>query len=559
LESLRECWSDSAWAEICLRHLECIASRSIPRDGKSVPFGGYPRLRARQRLAFKLPEWKAGFLWGPPGTGKTWTLGRLLASFLLQNRSAKVLLLSTTNNAIDIALVETDRAIKEVEPNEREAPALRKACKRIGNQYVASNYAGRSHLIPAQDPQLLAQLAALEASRPPKENVREYSRWKEAAEKIRSLLRVRALEVLCSSRLAAMTTTRAAFGLEDLRSLGRFDLVVFDEASQVGLAHAAALIPLGTRAVFAGDPRQLAPITRAESILVDKWLGQSVFAHMDESAGYTCMLDEQSRMAPTICKAVSTTFYGGKLRVAKECASNREWLEAHTPVRVRQLGGQVSGYLHMVAQAGEWSQQWHGFTRSASADVVVSIVDMLSPLMSREQILVVTPFRAQRALIRYRLKQNRIRDVAVSTAHRAQGGERHTVIFDPVVGGEEFLQGEAGRRLINVAVSRAMARLVIIASEDDLASNAILRALVAAFEPETRDGTPICQFVHREGFPQNAVGRRVVIEPRNRSRPATVGRVKAVAGEYLVVSRDSGGEARFVVDVLKRLCGERRL
>ena len=54
-----------------------------------------------------------------------------------------------------------------------------------------------------------------------------------------------------------MTATYATFQYDDLAELGPYDLVVFDEASQVGKAHAMTLAGLGKRVMFAGDPKQL--------------------------------------------------------------------------------------------------------------------------------------------------------------------------------------------------------------------------------------------------------------------------------------------------------------
>lgn len=65
----------------------------------------------------------------------------------------------------------------------------------------------------------------------------------------------------------------------------------------------------------------------------------------------------------------------------------------------------------------------------------------------------------------------------VSTVHRAQGSECHTVIFDPVIATGDRLLGhpEEGARLINVALSRAMARLVVIMSAGDGANEYLRR------------------------------------------------------------------------------------
>src|SRR4029077_2422205 len=92
------------------------------------------------------------------------------------------------------------------------------------------------------------------------------------------------------SRLAAMTPTRAVFTYDELATLGPYDLVVFDEASQVGLAHCLALAPLGSAAIFAGDPCQLAPIVTSSSADAREWLGRSAFYAMREKDPYTCLL-----------------------------------------------------------------------------------------------------------------------------------------------------------------------------------------------------------------------------------------------------------------------------
>jgi len=88
-----------------------------------------------------------------------------------------------------------------------------------------------------------------------------------------------------------------------------------------------------------------------------------------------------------------------------------------------------------------------------------------------------TPYRAQRGLIKTFLRNAGQTKVPVSTVHRAQGSEYHTVIFDPVIATGEKLLGHPveGPRLINVALSRAKARLVVIMSVGDYANEYLRR------------------------------------------------------------------------------------
>jgi len=63
----------------------------------------------------------------------------------------------------------------------------------------------------------------------------------------------------------------------------------------------------------------------------------------------------------------------------------------------------------------------------------------------------------------------KVRRVRVSTVHAPQGAEMHTIIFDPVKGNSRFLTNpENGERLLNVAISRAQACVVLLASIGDL-------------------------------------------------------------------------------------------
>jgi hypothetical protein len=124
LEALRDLWKSPLLAEASLGWLEKVTALNYSPllDVRSVP--GFPKLRHRQRQAFGLLDREFGFLWGPPGTGKTYTVGAILASYLRQRPQARILLLSTTNWAVDIALLSVDRRLEELERTDPAAHAL---------------------------------------------------------------------------------------------------------------------------------------------------------------------------------------------------------------------------------------------------------------------------------------------------------------------------------------------------------------------------------------------------------------------------------------------------
>jgi DNA replication ATP-dependent helicase Dna2 len=468
LQTLLDLWERPGNADRFLDGWRTIHSANRQNRAEVLSSQHFPWLRTRQRQAFELPSWRTSFLWGPPGTGKTTTVGVLLAAFLASHPEKRVLLLSTTNNAVDHALIAVDEALKRMSQGEVQPSALRKTCSRIGNHFLAGNYHGREHLLPVKDVSLVHSMAELEAKIPERGRVQEYEKWKAKVEGLRSKMRRQALDALTTSRLAAMTTTRAVFTYDELASLGPYDLVVFDEASQVGLAHALALVPLGSAAIFAGDPCQLAPIVRSSSADAREWLGRSVFFAMREQDRYTCLLDEQSRMAEEICTVVSQAFYDGKLKVAASCKSDKTWAALRQPFPVLNLGSN-NAYLVRTEFESRFSTRYGGHIRYETAELIASLVGDLVKEVDQSDILVLTPYRAQRTLLRTFLKNAGYPAVLVSTVHRAQGSERNTVIFDPVQASTSFLNNrDLGPRLMNVALSRAKARLFVIASRENL-------------------------------------------------------------------------------------------
>lgn len=543
LDALLSCWLDSAWAN---QAMECLQGLDTPVRVASNPLSGHAFrwLRRAQRQALKLVQYSSSFLYGPPGTGKTTTLGVLLAEYLQMNPRARVLLLSTTNHAVDQVTVAVDKALEQVK---REH--LRKTIKRLGSRFVASHYAGREHLLPVHDKKLIKQLAVLQAQRPSDTELVALSLWKEQVQALEQNLRSQSLEVLRKNRLSCMTTTRAAFTLQDLRTLPTFDLVVFDEASQVGLAHALALMPLGRSYLFAGDPQQLSPVVRSPATLVQRWLGSSPFIKKPASSPSVCFLDEQSRMAEPICGLVSHLFYDGLLRVADGVKNDTRWLK----MRQRGFAG-IAPDVHVhtadVSTEGGWSQTYNGPIRYESADRIGQIVAaaVLQDGWDPKDVVVLTPFRAQRALIRQRLKEHGVRQAKVSTVHRAQGSEVPVIIFDPVEAKNSFLISEEAKRLMNVAFSRAQAKVILMHSPED-SVNPLIDKIIHRIRLQTGEKifTKIEDLVSSADFPNCTLGKFVQIGKH-------LGEVCAISrdgSELTMRNANTGAMQHFMVDFLR--------
>lgn len=541
LNAVADAWWDTPWAE---QALACLPDLSCPqplRGGTALTGEPFRWLRPAQRAALALAGHSSGFLWGPPGTGKTTTLGVLLAEYLDRHPHARVLLLSTTNQAVDQATLAVDKALQK---GRREH--LREAVQRLGTRFDAAAYEGREHLIPTQDRELIARLARAEAARPTARDALALKAWADRVAGLRDELRSASLKVLQRCRLASMTTTRAAFTLKALRELAPdgeppFDLLVFDEASQVSLAHALILMPLGRARLFAGDPQQLSPVLRSDDRLARRWLGRSAFAEMPRGGAAVALLNEQSRMAPPIGELVSQLFYDGALRVAADAAALPDWQAA----RQRALGGigaEVHVHVHRVKTDGGWVAAERGPVRRESAEAIADLLEraLASGQWQPEELIVLTPFRAQRALIRQRLSARGLPEsLRVSTVHRAQGSEAPVVLFDPADGAQPFLHGEEAQRLLNVGLSRAQAKLVLFVSPADAASP-LLAPLVQRLRlaGDTREARPLLELAREPGFPANALGQRVAAGRHE----GEVARISADGRQFWLVNARTGAE-----------------
>ncbi len=554
LNAVADAWWDTAWAE---QALACLPDLSRPRPlagGTALTGEPFRWLRPAQRTALALTGCSSGFLWGPPGTGKTTTLGVLLAEYLDRHPHARVLLLSTTNQAVDQATLAVDKAL-----HKGRRDALRATVQRLGTRFDAAAYEDREHLLPTQDRDLISRLARAESQRPSARDATALKAWADRVAALRDELRSASLKVLQRCRLASMTTTRAAFTLKTLRELGGdgeppFDLLVFDEASQVSLAHALALMPLGRARLFAGDPQQLSPVLRSDDRLARRWLGRSAFAEMPRAGASVALLDEQSRMAAPIGNLVSQLFYDGALRVADDAKDSPEWLAA----RQRALGDIAADthvHLHRVTRDGGWSAHERGPVRRESAEAIATLVAdaLASGTWQPDELIVLTPFRAQRALIRQCLRAKGVPEsLRVSTVHRAQGSEAPVVLFDPADGAQPFLHGEEAQRLLNVALSRAQAKLVLFVSPAD-AAGAFLAPLVQKLRlaADDRTAVPLMDLARHADFPANAVGRLVTAGRHT----GEVARVSTDGSQFWLINAGTGAEQLFDTAFWRRKAG----
>ena len=223
-----------------------------PSETEHIPSN--PDQDAAVRLALAARD--CAFVHGPPGTGKTYTLARIVAA--LVDRGDRVLISALTNRAVDTAVA----AVRDVGVED---------IARVGSPYGVGEAVADLQIDPAG-------------------GTAEARRLREA-------------------RVIAATTASAASRLLHRHPV---DTVVIDEASQLTEPHALAAIVHGERFILVGDHRQLPPVVRSDTVL-----RTSLFERLIErypEAGQ--MLTAQYRMAQRIQAFSSEEFYGGRLRPA---------------------------------------------------------------------------------------------------------------------------------------------------------------------------------------------------------------------------------------------------
>lgn len=454
-------WEEDEWkkkAIVCLNQLR----RPKVVNSKPLSVDKYPFLRPAQRLALNLVTHSCSFLFGPPGTGKTTTLGVVATEFLISNPFARVLLVSTTNQAVDQALCTTDKFV-ELQGN----AALRLQLRRFGNGYNHNQYAQREHLVSKNYGPVTLEKEPVKS-----EHCNHSPCFKQdyGGDPVETV------------RLYAMTITSCIARISSLRELRPFDLIIFDEASQISLAQALLVMPLGKASLFAGDPEQLAPIATSKTPSAQRWLTRSAFAFMPTTGLSRCFLNEQSRMASPICKIVSEIFYRGLLRVADDALTDPVWLKSRA-LPMGHIPASEHVCIQRIESEASRSRDRNGWFRLESAQQIIDLV--LSALKdghaNESDIIIITPYRLQRAYLQNQLSMLGVPKIKVSTVHSCQGSEATFIIFDPVCGNDEFLKGHAGRKLINVAISRAQAKLILMLSPQDL-KNPIFSQMVAISE-----------------------------------------------------------------------------
>jgi superfamily I DNA and/or RNA helicase len=422
---------------------------------------------------------------GPPGTGKTRVVVEVIRQCVA--RGERVLCLCASNAAVDhVALSALTH-----DPSLSLARAGHPA--RAHADLVDHTLAGLTdqHELRKISRQLFDEAhQLLRGARRRSDRGRDaYKREREAKVEAgrlfadaRRMERQAVQEVMRRTRVLCGTLTGYARELPEDEG---FDVLVVDEASQALTPALLLGIARAKRVVLAGDHKQLPPTVispRAEA----EGLGRTAFDEAmarEDADTFARMLVVQHRMNEALMRFPSSRFYDEKLEAHPSVA-------AHTLADLEVTGVELlddERVLEVIDTAGA------GFEEGAVEDsdsrdnegearVVEAAVRALRAAgLDAGDIGVITPYAAQAARLSHALHEEITAGLEVDSVDGFQGREKEAIVLSLV---RSNPLGEIGfvkdARRLNVSITRAKRKLVVVGDSATLSTNEVLRAFYDA-------------------------------------------------------------------------------
>ena len=452
-------------------------ARFAPQPVTIEPFDTSLNDSQRQAIEWALGAEDVALLHGPPGTGKTTTLVELIRQAVA--RGERVLACAASNLAVDNLLERLVAAgVKAVRIGHpaRVLPELRDHTLDL----LVENH---------PDVRVARQLARQANSL--RDRASRWTRGKPVPGE-KQAMRDEARQLFADARrieanvvhylLDSADVTCGTLTSLDSETLGQrtYSLAVIDEACQT--TEPACWIPLlrSERLIVAGDHCQLPPTVVSNDALREGFAVSLLERLMLRDADTLARrLDVQYRMHETIMGFSGREFYDGTLLSDDSVARH---LLCDLPQVVADEW--TTTPIHFLDTAGasfDEEQEPEGESRRnpSEATAVVRVVELLqSRGIAVGDIGVITPYAAQARLLRELFAAQGC-DIEVDTVDGFQGREKEAIVISLVRSNTE---GEIGflsdYRRINVALTRARRKLIVLGDSATLAHHAFYQRLL---------------------------------------------------------------------------------
>jgi hypothetical protein len=438
---------------------------------KPVPLKYYKGLDDSQKKAFLAAmDNDLSLIWGPPGTGKSFTLASILYA-LYQSGEDRTAVCCLSNVAVDQLLCKLldiiDKHGPKIEPGN-----IYRAGRSMDGRVLATDY-----LFPKDE---LTQTLRDKIRQNREEILRLKERKQEKSEasivlkaenkELREKLREHTEFLVDNSRLVFSTISNFILNTKLYES--KFDNLIVDEASMMAMP---SLLTLGhnisKRLVLVGDFQQLSPISMVkDDLLVDSVFEMSEISIKSTNHPALRQLLTQRRSNEKIVDLINATFYQGKL--IPEAKVN-EYIINSEP-----FPGKVIALKKITDGAVRYTKGGTRQNKVFAENVISLLREYNKDQEAKFTIGIITPYRGQVSLLRALKQECNFDDafdrrIKIGTIHTFQGSECDVIIFDMVdcfnlensknpnrIG--RLYHGNAGERLLNVAVSRARHKLIVV-------------------------------------------------------------------------------------------------
>lgn len=430
----------------------------------------FPWLNASQEKAVNEVLWAkdVAVVHGPPGTGKTTTL--VEAIFETLRRESQVLVCAQSNMAVDwISEKLVDRGINVLRIGNPT---------RVNDKMLSFTYERRFEAHPDY-PQLWSIRKAIRELRQQRKHA---DSWHQKMDRLKSRateleLRIRS-SLFGEARVIASTLTGAANRVLEGE---KYSTLFIDEAAQALEAACWIAIRKAGRVILAGDHCQLPPTVK--SIMALKGgLGKTLMERIVENKPETVtLLKMQYRMNEQIMKFSSEWFYNGMVESAPT-VSHRGILDYDTPMMWIDTA-ECDGKEEFVGEN-------FGRINRAEAELTLQTLQQYLEKIGKQRILeesidvgIISPYRAQVQLLRKELRKREFfrpyrHLLTVNTVDGFQGQERDIILISLVRSNDG---GDIGflrdLRRMNVAITRARMKLIILGSSETMTSHPFYKKL----------------------------------------------------------------------------------